>query len=197
MTGLGDRRVGEALAALASPAKPPAAGVATALACAAAAALVELTAGLAADRIAAAGAGAGADTEARLRALAGRAGELRGRLLVVADDDVHAYAQVTGARDGAARASALAEASEPPLAVAEAAAEIAEAAAEIAGAGTWEFRADAVVAGKLAMAAALGAAELVGANLAARSSDPRTERARAAAERAERAGGAAATPPSD
>ncbi len=48
MTGLADQRVHEALAALASPAKAPAAGVATALACAAAASLVELTAGLAA-----------------------------------------------------------------------------------------------------------------------------------------------------
>lgn len=187
----------QVLAALASPAKAPAAGVATALACAAAAALVELTAGLAADRIAAEGAGSGAETEARLRALAGRAGELRERLLVAADDDAQAYAQVTEARDGAARARVLAQASEPPLAIAECAAEVAEAAAETARAGTWAFRADAVVASKLAMAAALGAAELVAANLAGRGSDPRTERARAAAERAEGAAAAAATPPSN
>lgn len=183
----------EALAALASPARAPAAGVATAIACAAAAALVELTAGLAANRIAAEGAGARAETEARLRGLVGRAGELRERLLLAADDDAHAYAQVTEARDGAARARALAQASEPPLAIAECAAEVAEAAAETAGAGSWAFRADAVVASKLAMAAAVGAAELVVANLAGRSSDPRAERARAAAERAERAGAAAAT----
>ena len=42
-----------ALAELASPDSPPAAGVAAALTCATAAALVELTAGLAAERVAA------------------------------------------------------------------------------------------------------------------------------------------------
>ena len=74
-------------------------------------------------------------------------------------------------------------ASDPPLAIAEAAAEVGAAAAEIAAAGTWPFTPDAIVACELAAAAARGAAELVAANLAG-SSDPRAERARDAAARA-------------
>jgi formiminotetrahydrofolate cyclodeaminase len=194
VAALADRRVREALAALASRSEPPAAGVASALACAAAAALVELTAGLAADRIAAEGAGARGETEARLRALSARASELRGGLLSAADEDARAYAEVIEAREAATHARALERASEPPLAIAEAAAEVAEAAAETARAGTWAFRADAVVASELAVAAARGGAELVAADLAGRGDDHRVARARAAAERAERAGRTAASP---
>ncbi|MDQ2939809.1 MAG: cyclodeaminase/cyclohydrolase family protein, partial [Actinomycetota bacterium] len=119
MAGLGSRQVHEALADLASRAEPPAAGVASALTCAAAAALVELTAGLAAERVAAGELRAPASTPARLRALAGRAGELRERVLVAADEDVHAYAEVAKTPKGADSARALAEASEPPLEIAE------------------------------------------------------------------------------
>ena len=191
MPWLGSRQVGDALDALASPAKPAAAGVASALACAAAAALVELTAGLAADRVAVESGAARAEAALRLRGLATRARELRRRLLAAADEDAHAYAEVTAARDGATRAQALARASEPPLAIAECAAEVAEAAAETARSGAWGFTADAIVAGELAVAAARGGAELVAANLAGAANDPRTDRARAAADRAERAGRAA------
>ena len=184
MTGLTDRQVGEALDALASRAQPAAAGVASALACAAAAALVELTAGLAADRLAAESAGGPGGEASHLRALAGEAGQLRRRLLAAADEDADAYGRVLAARDPAARARALDQASEPPLAIAEVAAEVAEAAAETARAGTWAFRADAVVAAALAATAAGAGAELVGTNLAAAQGDPRLDRARAAAARA-------------
>jgi formiminotetrahydrofolate cyclodeaminase len=187
---LGSRPVGDALDGLASPAKPAAAGVASALGCAAAAALVELTAGLAADRIEAESGTTRPET-ARLRGLATRARELRGRLLAAADEDARAYSEVTGAPDGATRAQALDHASEPPLAIAECAAEVAEAAAETARAGAWGFTADAVVAGELAVAAARGGSQLVAANLAGASDDPRIERARTAADRAERASSAA------
>jgi formiminotetrahydrofolate cyclodeaminase len=181
--GLDERPVRDALGALASAATPAAAGVACALAGASAAALVELTAGLAADRVAAEGTGA-RDREPRLRERAARGSEIRRRLLAAADEDVAAYSEVLSAGDSAARERALERASEPPLRIAELAAEVAEAAAEIAAAGSWAFRADAVVAGELAMAAALGASDLVAANLAARADDPRAARARAAAERA-------------
>ena len=197
MAALGSRQVREALAALASRAEPPAAGVASALACAAAASLVELTAGLAADRLTAERLSAKAPSAERLGALAHQAAELRERLLAAADEDAHAYAQVLEAKDGASRARALAKASEPPLAIAECAAQVAEAAAETARAGAWAFRADAVVAGELAAAAAVGCAELVAADLAGETADPRNARARAAAERAQRASGAAGDPPSD
>lgn len=183
--------MGDALDALASPAKPAAAGVASALACAAAASLVELTAGLAANRVGGGSEAARAKSAARLRELATGARDLRRRLLAVADEDAHAYAEVTGAPDGAARAQALVRASEPPLAIAECAADVAEAAAETARAGAWGFTADAVVAGELAVAAARSGAELVAANLAGAADDPRTDRARAAANRAERASRAA------
>lgn len=187
MTEFADQPVRTALAAIADRAEPPAAGVASALTCAAAAALVELSAGLAADRLAADGA---PDEEARMRAHADRAHGLREVLIAVADDDLVAYGAVGAAKDPADRALALELASDPPLAIAESAAELAEAAAEVAAAGSWAFTADAVVAGKLAAAAAEGGAQLVVANLGASSDDPRLALARAAAERASRAASA-------
>lgn len=186
MTEFADQRVGAALAAIAARAEPAAAGVASALTCAAAAALAELSAELAADRIAAER-GAGDEAEARMRAHAGRARELRELLIAVADDDLDAYDAVRAARNAQERRQALALASDPPLAIAESAAELADAAAEIAAAGNWAFSADAVVAGKLAAAAARAGEELVVANLGGRADDPRVTRARTAAERAGRA----------
>ena len=94
-----------------------------------------------------------------------------------------AYAAVTEAAEKTERAAALGRASDPPLAIAEAAAEVGAAAAEIAAAGTWPFTPDAIVACELAAAAARGAAGLVAANLSG-SNDPRAERARDAAGRA-------------
>lgn len=179
-----NRAVGEVLAELASPDAAPAAGVATALTCAEAAALVELTAVLAANRIAS----ENPETEGHLRELGRRAGRSRERALAAANDDADAYARVADAGDASARAQALERASEPPLAVAEAAAEVAESGAEIAAAGDWPFTADAVVAARLAAAAATGALELVSANFGGRD-DPRLSRARKAADRARRAAG--------
>jgi len=170
----------EWLDAIAARDQAAAAGVGCALACATAAALVELTGNLAADRVEAAG---GRDHAVALRALGTRAGELRAAALRAADDDARAYAAVTEAAEKAERAAALGRASDPPLAIAEAAAEVGAAAAEIAAAGTWPFTPDAIVACELAAAAARGAAGLVAANLSG-SNDPRAERARDAAARA-------------
>src|SRR5262245_53047434 len=147
MTELASRRVREALAALASESEAPAAGVACALTCAAAASLVEMSAGLAAQRL---GTGESADgpvSEARV-------GELRLRVLGAADDDVEAYAQVLAAEDGASRDAALSRAAQPPLLIAECASEVAEAGAETVTAGDWAFRADAMVGAQLGAAAA-------------------------------------------
>ena len=181
MAELGSRKIEEALAALASPREPAAAGVASALTAAAAAALVELAAALAANKIAAQdrNVGDGAD---RMRALAQQADKLRRRLLDAGDEDARTYAQVAKAREGRDQARALDRASEPPLAIAEAAAAVAERAAEVAEAGDWAFTADAVVAGELAAAAAHGCAHLVETNLAGDPEDPRPARARAAAD---------------
>ena len=189
MAEIARRQVRDALAALASRTEPPAAGVASALAAATAAALVELTAGLAADRV-----GAESGDSARLQSLAKKSSELRERLLAMADDDSRVYAQVTKAKDGADQARALDRATEPPLAIAECAADVAEAAEEVARAGTWAFRADAVVAGELAAAAAAAGGEMVATNVAGNEDDPRLGRAREAAERARRASDRASTP---
>lgn len=187
MAELGKQGIEEALAALASPREPAAAGVASALTAAAAAGVVELAAGLAANRIAQGDAGTGDDGADRMRALAQQAGKLRRRLLAAGDEDSRAYAQVAKARSGRERARALDRASDPPLAIAESAGAVAERAAEVASAGDWTFTADAVVAGGLAAAAARGCAQLVEANLAEHPEDPRPARARAAADLAERA----------
>ncbi|MDX6583595.1 MAG: Formiminotransferase-cyclodeaminase [Solirubrobacterales bacterium] len=183
MTEFADQPVRAALGAIAARVQPPAAGVASALTCAAAAALAELSAELAADRLAAER-GAGDQLQARMRAHGARARELRELLIAAADEDLGAYAAVRAAKDPPQRARALALASDPPLAIAEWAAELAEAASEIAAAGSWAFSADAVVAGRLAAAAARAGEELVAANLGDRD-DPRIAKARAAAERAE------------
>jgi formiminotetrahydrofolate cyclodeaminase len=192
MAEFGSQRVGEVLADLASPGEPPAAGAASALTAAAAAGVVELAAALAAKRIAAQDRGAGAEAADRMYVLAQQAGKLRGRLLAAGNEDARTYAKVATARAGREHARALDRASDPPLAIAEGAAAVAERAAEVAGAGDWAFTADAVVAGELAAAAALGCAQLVEANLVGNPEDPRAARARAAADLAARASRAAA-----
>ncbi|MFN8159991.1 MAG: cyclodeaminase/cyclohydrolase family protein [Solirubrobacterales bacterium] len=184
MPGLGASRVEDALEALASRSETVAAGGASVLCCAAAAALVELTAGLAAERLGAEGNRVGAEHAARLGGLGEAAAGVRGRLPGLADRDASLYAEVLAATDAEARSEALARASEVPLEVAETAAEVAEAAAEVVAAGSWPFTADARVACRLASAAAGSAAELVAANLGGGEA---VERARAASERAQAA----------
>ena len=190
--GVADRQLREVLAELGSTTEPAAAGVATALSCSLAASLVELSAELAAVRLAEDNEHPDPEGAARMRSLSSRAGELRARLLEAADEDVVAYAQVARADDAEARDTALAAAADPPLAIAECAAEVAEAAAETAArARPWAFGADAAVAADLAAAAARGAAQLVDANLGSGSDDPRVARARESAERASGALGTA------
>jgi formiminotetrahydrofolate cyclodeaminase len=187
MGDLGDKGVAEALADLASPREPAAAGVASAVTAATAAGVVELTATLAARRIAEQDQGNGDGAADRMHELAQQACKLRGRLLAAADEDARAYARVIKARQGHEQSRALDRASDPPLAIAEGAAAVAERAAEVADAGNWTFTADAIVAGELAAAAARGCAQLVEANLAGEPGDSRPARARAAADLADRA----------
>ena len=184
MAELGSRGIAEALDVLASPGEPAAAGVASAITAATAAAVLELAAGLAAKRVSEQGR---SDESDRMRELAQQAGKLRARLLAAGDEDARAYAGVTKAREGHGRVRALDRASDPPLAIAEGAAAVAERAAEVADAGDWSFTPDAVVAAELAAAAARGCAQLVEANLAREPGDPRPARARAAADLADRA----------
>jgi formiminotetrahydrofolate cyclodeaminase len=180
----GSTGIAAALEALASPREPAAAGVAAAVSAAAAAAVVELAAGLAARQLDQQERANGDDSPERMRELAQQAAKLRSRLLACADEDARAYARVIKSREGHERARALDQASDPPLAIAEGAAAVAERAAEVADAGNWTFTADAIVAGELAAGAARGCAQLVEVNLAGQAGDPRTTRARAAADQA-------------
>ena len=197
MTGLAERRVREALDALAARSQPAAAGVASALACAAAAALVELTAGLAADRLEAEKSAARAPNGSDLReARPAERGSCARRLLAsptttrAPTPTCSGHAIPPSAREpSTARAGRRWRSPRPPP-------RSPRRPPEIARAGTWPFRADAVVAAELAATAALGGADLVVANLAAAQGDPRIDRARAAAERAANARAAAASPAS-
>ena len=79
-----------------------------------------------------------------------------------------------------------AKAAEPPLQIAEAAADVAELAALVAANGDPALRADAAVAGLIAAAAAAAAAELVSVNLTVSPGDERVRRAQGLAEGAAR-----------
>ena len=177
--------VERALGAIADRGERAAGAVAAALTAAAAASLVELTAALATARLRD-GDGGRDEAATRLDSLASRSRSLRERLLEVADEDAAAWARVADASGDAERARALASAADPPLEIAEAAAELAAGAARVRAAGEWPFSPDATAAAELALAAAEVASGLVAANLAGHPDDPRRERGRAAAARARR-----------
>ncbi|MBM3667942.1 MAG: hypothetical protein FJW90_10800, partial [Actinobacteria bacterium] len=106
-----------------------------------AAALLELSAGLTAKRLAEAGDDAAAEAQIEIQR---SASEIRGTLVSAADTDSAVCEQVMAASDPEARARALDRASEPPLSVAESCADLAAAAAETAARSReWAFNADA------------------------------------------------------
>jgi formiminotetrahydrofolate cyclodeaminase len=149
--------VGEVLDRLAARTPAPGGGSAAALACATAAALVEMAASF-----------ADGATEA-----AARAGTLRARALELAEADQDSYPPVLAAArlaaDDPARpaalAAALSGAAEIPLEVARIGAELAALAAALAGDGSRYLAGDAVTAALLAEAACGAAAALVEINL--------------------------------
>jgi methenyltetrahydrofolate cyclohydrolase len=114
----------------------------------------------------------------------GRAEGLRQRVLPLGERDATAYQAVLAAESPAARDEALSAAADPPLEVAEAAAEIAELGARLAVEGNPSLRGDAIAGVLVAEAGCRAAAELVRLNLAAHAEDPRIDAADAAAERA-------------
>ena len=160
------------LDAVAERTPAPGGGAGAAVGCALGAALVEMAARF-----------------AGLDAVVARAGELRARALALRDEDLVAYAPVLEALalpgDDPARAGRLRDASsaaaEPPLAIAEAAAEVAELGRTVAAEGRPALRGDALAGADLAAGAARAAARLVEINVPG---DPRVERARAAVARA-------------
>ena len=168
---LADRTLAELLAEIAAATPAPGGGSTAAVACALAAALVEMSAG------AAARARGGA---ARAGARAGRPGSASPtrrcspRSGLPADDP---------ARADRVRA-ALSAAAQAPLDVAEVACEVAELAAELARGGRPSLEGDAATAALLAEAATRAAVRLVELNLAAAPDDLRLRAAREYAARA-------------
>jgi len=157
--------VQEFLASLAADTPAPGGGAAIALACAFAAALVEMAGTLSRDH----------DAGDRMPELRARAAAARARAVRLADEDAVAYRKVIAAQrlpvEDPSRpqrvAGALSEAADVPRAIAETAAEVAEMASEVAATGNPNLRGDAHAGALLAEAAAQAAAGLVEINLAA------------------------------
>lgn len=186
MTGLADRPLAALLDVVAAPDPAPGGGSSAAIAAALAAALLEMSAGIELAR-------EDAPEEIPARAPA-RAAELREQTLALADRDLSSYAPVLEAlrlpagdpeRSGRLEA-ALTEASQAPLAIAEAAAEAAELAARVTATSDPAVRGDALTGVLIAEAAATAAASLVEINLAGRD-DADLARARDARRRAQEA----------
>jgi formiminotetrahydrofolate cyclodeaminase len=152
---------------LAEKTPAPGAGSTSALVCALAAALLEMTAAF--------------DPTPMGSACAVRAGALRERSLELADRELHSYEPVLAALrlpgsdpDREARvASAMAAASTAPLAIASVAAQLTGIAAETVDGVSDQLVGEAVVASELAEGACRAAARLVQINLAGAAGDPR------------------------
>jgi formiminotetrahydrofolate cyclodeaminase len=178
MAGLADLPFAGLLEVVASSDPAPGGGSSAAAAAALGASLVEMTATLGRDE----------DTAARAR-------ELREDALRLADEDLSSYAPVIEVLripdDDPERAerlaTALAEASRTPLAIAEAAAESAVLGAGVTRAASPAVRGDALAGVLIAAAAAVAAAVLVEVNLGPGSDDPVLGLARDARRRAEEA----------
>ena len=159
-------RVGELLDAFAARTPAPGGGAGAGLACALGAALAEMGARF-----------AGMESEAA------RAASLRASALQLAD--AAGYAPVFEAlklpKESPMRTarlhSALSEAANVPLAIAEASAEVAALARSVAEAGSASLAGDALTGAELADAAARAAARLVLIDLEGMPDDPRRERA--------------------
>jgi len=119
--------------------------------------------------------------------VAAQAESLRDRTLPLAELAAQAYEQALGTAGGDYEfGRAYAKAAEPPLLIAEAAADVTELAAHVAEYADPALRADAVAAGLVAAGCARAAAELVAVNLTVSASDDRVRRAELLAEGAAR-----------
>jgi formiminotetrahydrofolate cyclodeaminase len=117
-----------------------------------------------------------------------RAAALRAHALTLADTDVAAYRAVLDVRrerdlpgHAARLAEALSAAADPPVAIAEAAAEVARLAADAAGRARGGVRGEAIAAAVLGEASAAACVALVELNLGGSPDDSRLERVRALA----------------
>jgi formiminotetrahydrofolate cyclodeaminase len=129
--------------------------------------------------------------------IAAQAESLRDRAAPLAQADADEYeaalktafaaGEESGERRDFAVGSAYARAAEPPLRIAETAADVARLSVTVARNGDPSLRADAAAAGGLAAAAARAAAELVAVNLTASPDDERVVHAQSCAKEAARA----------
>jgi formiminotetrahydrofolate cyclodeaminase len=131
---------------------------------------------------------ASTDGWAEAAGVAAQAESLRDRVTPLAELAAQAYEQAIGAVGGDYELGvAYTRAAEPPLRIAEAAADVSELAALVAEHADPALRADAVAAGLLAAGCARAAAELVAVNLTVSANDERVRQAELLAERAARA----------
>src|SRR3954447_2305869 len=175
---LSNQSLEEFLDAVGEDTPAPGGGTSSAMTTALAAALVEMSARLAAK---------GRESEEPAddeESPATRARGLRTEALRLAEQELEAYAPVLEAETAADRTTALDAASEPPAQIAETAAEVAELGIEVAGSTSPAARGDALTGVFLAEAPPAAAARLVETNI---SSGPVFDRARQAAARASKA----------
>jgi methenyltetrahydrofolate cyclohydrolase len=126
------------------------------------------------------------------RGVAAQAESLRDRAMPLAELSADAYAHALAAEGGDFELGrAYAQAAEPPMRIAEAAADVTELAALVAEYGDPARRADAVTAGLVAAGCVRAAAELVAVNLTVSANDERVRRANFLAEEAARTAEAA------
>ena len=172
MQQLLDRPLSEVLDGVAAATPAPGGGSSAAVACALAAGLVQMVAGitLAYD-----------DADAEMRELHDRAAALRDDAAALGELELRAYAPVLAAMQRsaddperpAALDAALSRAADSPLAIARVAAAVAELAVEAARRGRPHLRGDAVTGALLAEAAAAAASRLALINLEGRPADQR------------------------
>jgi formiminotetrahydrofolate cyclodeaminase len=185
VTGLGAQPLAFFLDEVARSTPAPAGGTSAACAGALAAALLEMAACLTLGRQGDSG---------KARDAAAQAATLRWRLMELAERELSSYEPVQEAlrlpQGDPSRAprleAALLEASRPPLAIAQAAAELAELGVAVARASSPSVRADALAGMLLAEAAAAAAASLVEINMGQQASENLCEQAREARARATR-----------
>ena len=183
--GLADIPLVDLLDRIAAADPSPGAGPAAAWTCALAAALLEMV-----SAIELRGDPEDGVEAARRR---DRASALRAHALTLADRDIAAYQAVVGVRRERDRPGyaehlreALAAAADPPLEIAEAAAEVTLLAADAAAHARGGVRGEAITAAVLAAAAVAACVPMVELNLGGAGADPRLARVRALADRARR-----------
>ena len=180
---LADSTLAALLERVAASDPAPGAGPSAAWTCALAAALVEMVSAVTL-RTQPEDAG---PVEARRR----RAAELRDTALALAERDIAAYRDVLAVRRRRGEAGhaqrlrdALGAAADPPIAIAEAAAEVTRLAADAAGEARGGIRGEAITAAVLAEAVARVGVSIAELNLAGVPDDPRLGRVRALAQAA-------------